>query len=105
MALKANAHVIRARLQKKRARHLRGAIQAQFAAVVLLDAGKLPQCEPNIVTSADLIRLVRNQLGQDPEYCKLKLGKLDRKTILAAAREQGIVWRSVRGRPRRKTGN
>lgn|SRR5215467_6856992 len=101
MALKANCYVIRARHQKCGARHMRAAVQAQFAVVTLHAAGKLPQLPPDIITSANLVRLVREKLAQDPEYLMLRLGKLDRKTILSAAQEQGITYRSVRGRPRR----
>jgi GNAT superfamily N-acetyltransferase len=102
MALKANCYVIKAR-HEEHGRHMRGAMPAQYAIAALHAAGELPQSPPHkIVTSATLIRLVRKLLKQHPEYRKLGLGQLDRKTILSAADDQGIKYRPVgRGRPRK----
>jgi hypothetical protein len=95
MAFKAYCYVIRWRSRSK------GQLTWAQKAVCTLDAqGELT---PNIEGS-ELVRLVRDLLKEDPNYCRLRFGKLDRKTIFAAAKIQGITWRPKRGRPR-KMGN
>src|SRR5262249_7923110 len=102
MALKANPYVIRARHKEHDTRHMRrGATASQYALADLHAAGKIPQSPPDIITSAGLIKLVREQLkGKLPRG---ELDQLERKTILSAADDLGIKYRSLpRGRPPRK---
>jgi hypothetical protein len=79
---------------------------AQLALVTLRSQGKLPPT----ITGPEMVRLTNEQLELDPEYVTERATQkwsrggrvpIDAKTIYSAAKVQGIVWRKVKGRPRK----
>jgi hypothetical protein len=110
MALKADCDVIRAgrhRTPKGIGARIRGPyIWAQCALVTLRSQGKLLPT----ITGPEMVRLANELLELDPEYVTERATQnwsrggrvpIDAKTIYKAAKVQGIVWRTVRGRPRK----
>jgi hypothetical protein len=62
------------------------------------------------ITGPEMVQLANNRLELDPEYVAWRATKnwgsgekvpIDAKTIYSAAKTQGIVWRKVKGRPRK----